>query len=532
MIFKLIIQGRISILPSKLKISKVIGIIILTALCLSCSTTRWHSRIYEPSQYKEIDTAAPFLKCHTKTGEVYVLSDWKIQEEQKLISGQGSFYDVNRNLVKQDTFTIFLDSLVLLETNQPEKVMHSQIGVMTVLTAASLALTIYCITNPKACFGSCPTFYAKDDTGGWALQAEGFSSSIAKILEEIDLDPLFTAHPKSKHFELQMRNEALETHAVNSVRLYAVPKSRPATRVFKNNSGNFYPITTTVSPNYSSSTDPAFLSNIQCYDGKEYFSPAGDKNLAEKEVIELEFPVLAGHTGLAIRARNSLLSTYLFYQGLAYMGKAAGEYMAGLEAGEETLRKKAGGIGQVLGGIEILVRKTKGNWQKIGTFKYTGPIAHEVLIFPLPLELQNDSLKVRLRLTKGHWRIDWVALAQLESPVKPLILEPQKVFKDSLEDHQALISILDTTSYLFTYPGDIYSLVFELPSAPESYELFLESSGYYYEWMRKEWLEEENPQMVMLLFGKPEKALKKLAPEYKKVESQLEEIFWQSRISR
>jgi len=325
LIFKLIIQGRISILPSKLKISKVIGIIILTALCLSCSTTRWHSRIYEPSQYKEIDTAAPFLKCHTKTGEVYVLSDWKIQEEQKLISGQGSFYDVNRNLVKQDTFTIFLDSLALLETNQPEKVMHSQIGVMTVLTAASLALTIYCITNPKACFGSCPTFYAKDDTGGWALQAEGFSSSIAKILEEIDLDPLFTAHPKSKHFELQMRNEALETHAVNSVRLYAVPKSRPATRVFKNNSGNFYPITTTVSPNYSSSTDPAFLSNIQCYDGKEYFSPAGDKNLAEKEVIELEFPVLAGHTGLAIRARNSLLSTYLFYQGLAYMGKAAGE---------------------------------------------------------------------------------------------------------------------------------------------------------------------------------------------------------------
>lgn len=511
---------------------KIIGIIILVALCLSCSTTRWHSRIYEPSQYKEIDTAAPFLKCHTKSGEVYVLSDWKIQEEQKLITGQGSFYDVNRNLVKQDTFTISLDSLVLIETNQPEKVMHSQIGVMTVLTAASLALTIYCITNPKACFGSCPTFYAKDSTGEWTLQAEGFSSSIAKILEETDLDPLFSATSKNKNFELQMRNEALETHAVNSVRLYAVPKSRPSARVFKDNSGKFYPITTTVSPNYCSSVDSACLSAMQSHDGKEYFSPAGDKNLAEKEVIELEFPALRGRTGLVIRARNSLLSTYLFYQGLAYMGKAAGEYMAGLEAGEEILRKKAGGIGQVLGGIELFVKRPGGSWCKIGKFNYTGPIAQEVEVFPLPSEFQNDPLKVRLRLTKGHWRIEWVALAQLESPVKPLVLEPQKVFKDSLEDHQALISILDTTSYLFTYPGDIYSLVFELPSAPETYELFLESRGYYYEWMRKEWLEEENPQMVMLLFGKPEKALKKLAPEYKKVEAQLEEIFWQSRISR
>jgi len=460
------------------------------------------------------------------------LSDWKIQEEQKLITGQGSFYDINRNLVRQDTFTIFLDSLVLIETNQPEKVMRPQIGVMTILTAASLALTIYCITNPKACFGSCPTFYAQDENGDWMLQAEGFSSSIAKVLEETDLDPLFSATPKSKNFELQMRNEALETHALNSVRLYAVPKSSPSARVFKDNSGNFYPVTTAVSPSYCSSLDSACLSAMQSHDGKEYFSPAGDKDLAEKEVIELEFPALTGRTGLVIRARNSLLSTYLFYQGLAYMGNTVGEYMAGLEAGEGALRKRVGGIGDLLGGIEISVRKTKGMWQKIGTLKYTGPIAHEVLIFPLPLELQNDPLKVRLRLTKGHWRIDWVALTQLESPVKPLILEPRRVFKDGVENEQALASIQDADRYLYTYPGDIYNLIFELPSAPEYWELFLESRGYYYEWIRIEWLEEENPQMVRLLFGKPEKALRKLAPEYKKVESQLEEIFWQSRISR
>ena len=51
---------------------------------------------------------------------------------------------------------------------------------MTLVTGASLGMNIYCAANPKACFGSCPTFCSKNgDT--WRLEAEGFSSSAPDI---------------------------------------------------------------------------------------------------------------------------------------------------------------------------------------------------------------------------------------------------------------------------------------------------------------------------------------------------------------
>ncbi|NNG15494.1 MAG: hypothetical protein HKM89_03360, partial [Gemmatimonadales bacterium] len=49
------------------------------------------------------------------------------------------------------------------------------------------------------------------------------------------------------------------------------------------------------------------------------------------------------------------------------------------------------------------------------------------------------------------------------------------------------------------------------------------------EWMRDEWMAEEDPLKAAQLFLDPAGALKRLAPEFKRVESGLEAAFWRSK---
>ena len=86
-----------------------------------------------------------------------------------------------------------------------------------------------------------------------------------------------------------------------------------------------------------------------------------------------------------------------------------------------------------------------------------------------------------------------------------------------------VVELEDESQTLITYPGDEHTLVFELPGAPDSSELFLDSRGYYLEWMREEWLAEEDPLRAMMVFSDPEGTLHRLAPEFKRAEVDLEE---------
>ena len=65
-----------------------------------------------------------------------------------------------------------------------------------------------------------------------------------------------------------------------------------------------------------------------------------------------------------------------------------------------------------------------------------------------------------------------------------------------------------------------------------NYELFLESRGYYLEWVRKEWLADENPALAAMMLINPERALHVLAPDFKKIEPEMEEVFWSSRYEK
>ena len=114
-----------------------------------------------------------------------------------------------------------------------------------------------------------------------------------------------------------------------------------------------------------------------------------------------------------MRARQSLLTTFLFYQTLAYMGRHAGDWLAAAETGGPERARDLLGMGRVLGGIEVEVAEAGGEWHRVGVFDEAGPIAGDVQTVPLPVRPERGPLKVRLRMAKGHWRIDWVALGDL-----------------------------------------------------------------------------------------------------------------------
>jgi hypothetical protein len=194
--------------------------------------------------------------------------------------------------------------------------------------------------------------------------------------------------------------------------------------------------------------------------------------------------------------------------------------------------RSAFGMADMLGGIDVQLRLPDGRWYDAGSFREAGPIAGDLKTIPLPLEASDRPVHLRLRLAKGNWRIDWAALASLGEPVVPQRVAPGRVERDGLPDEKALATLRGGARHLVALPGDEYRLTFALPRPAEELELFLESEGYYYEWMRQEWLGERDPALAMLAVADPAAALRRLAPAFKQRESRMEELFWKSRFTR
>jgi hypothetical protein len=131
-------------------------------------------------------------------------------------------------------------------------------------------------------------------------------------------------------------------------------------------------------------------------------------------------------------------------------------------------------------------------------------------------------------MTAGNWKLDYVGLADLDAPVAPVFLDPIAVLQDGKPDPSAFAQLKVPGAHLVTYPRDAYTIRFELPAGDQ--ELFLESRGYYYEWIRKSWLGEESSWDLMRMLLDPEGAMRRLAPTYKRIESDMERVFWQSRV--
>jgi hypothetical protein len=485
-----------------------------------------------PADVATLDLKSPFLKAHLRGGAVYVLGSWWAGKDGTVV-GTGSLLDAQRIVVDSGTFSLPADSVVLFETNVVRT--SGAAGALTVLTGISVAVTAMCIVNPKACFGSCPTFYVATDGPELALQAEGFSSSIAPALEATDVDMLYHAQPRGRDLVIRVTNEALETHVIRHMDVLAVPRPADA-RVFATATDEFREARRLQAPSGCQAPEGDCAAALATADGVERWSETDSTDLATREYLDLTFAAPpAGELGVVITSRQTLLTTFLIYQALAYMGRDVGRWLAALESGGSELAGSAGGVGRLLGGIDVLVPDGSGGWTLAGTAGETGPLASDtrvVLLPPGPVPAEGGPVRVRLRLTRGLWRLDQVVLATMGAVVEPVRVRPHTVRRDGAADRSALRALLDPSRTLVTMPGDALDVSYRLPSAKHGHELFLESRGYYLEWMRQEWIAEEDPILAMRLLVDPAGMLRLLAPAYKRGEAEMEGIFWGSRYAR
>lgn len=504
-----------------------IGMLIFLFM-FSCKTVAVKREIKKVQEIATISPNHKFIKSHMKDGTVYILHDWSFDTINNSINGYGSLLGINRNVIemrdniktktKDNLFTVNLSEVALIETNDTGSSIAGGLAVVTGLTGI---FAIICQANPKACFGSCPTFYANDGDI-LVLQAEGFSTSVSPSLEKNDIDMLYSAKP-NKNFELVVTNEALETHSIRYANLLAFEKIGDE-RVFSASDGYFYKCTDITKPTTCRSKQVDCLKRVAKVDGDEYFSLTDSTNLNSKEELILNFTANKNKkVGLIVGKRQTLLTTFLMYQGLSYMGNSVTYWIAEFERGK--IEKKEG-IFDLLGGIKVYSKNSSGDWEFEGEINETGPIATDFNVIPLS-DQDNENVELKLVLNRGLWRIDYLALTTLKEKAVPLVIEPSNAERITGSETFPLQKLKSKDEYLVTYPGDAYRINYSLPF--NNAELFLDSKGYYLEWIRDEWVKQQNFKKLNLMINKPSQFLKKSASQFKKLEPQMEQTFWNSR---
>ncbi len=486
------------------------------------------------------DSSIYNVKVHMKDGSLYVLDIFDMDNNSDTAYGFGIYYDKYRDVIRTNTdlsgqwidrrFSVALTDIALVEVNQIKSKMTGKILGISLVSAATIGLTAYCLANPKACFGSCPTFYSWDGTDT-TLMAEGFSSSILRKYETDDIDMLYHAHPAGNNFSIKLTNEALETHVIRYANIMLLPRG-DGERVFATEEGEFFQTSDIHAPTSCKAPEGDCLEQLRSMDKKERYSRSDPHNLISKESVELTFnDVPEGKIGLILGCRQTFMTTYLFYQGLAYLGRSAGYFAARIESGDKLPQRKFDRIKDLLGPIEIFYRDSGGQWIRADEISESGPIASDLHLIKLP-GTGSGEVKIKLRMTKGLWRIDYAALGRLGNETDPIIVEPSEVVAKNNPDTAAapLLKGLQTT--LITLPGDVYEIKYRIPDVGDDYDLFLKSRGYYLEWMRESWLEEENHLKAAVFFGFPGLYLRHAGNDFKKVENDLENSFWNSRYVR
>jgi hypothetical protein len=516
-------------------------LLLLTIVIFSCNTYVNHSFRQSYSDVNELihsdTTKVPFFKVHFKNGDVSVLEKWDINKNKDTIIGQGKLYDFNRVQIEEGSLSFSVDEIAIVETNQLEAIKsrdRERIAALSVLTGANVVLDVFCIANPKACFGSCPTFYVDENSSIHSANAEGFSSSTSPCFEKKDLDPL-QYNTSSKAFFLTMKNEALETHMVNELSIEAVLKNKNE-KVYVDKKNNYYKSNQLFRPTKATVGQKDIKSKISRLDDLEYFSTTDSTDLFAQEEIILEFDHLPkGEFGLTLNYRQTLLSTFLFYTGISYMGDEAADYVAKMET-NGLMRQIVQNQHDKFGRIKLSSWDSDNKeWKPIEEFDEKGPIAKNLILAPIfNKNPQKDKLKIKLELTKGLWRLDYIGLDLIDTIANPIIIYPSEIEVIDGADYTIKDIKSDDKNYLISFPGNEFKFKFDLPETSNSqdYELFLSSKGYYLEWIRQDWIKGKNIVKLNKMLMNDTQTWTDLAKEFKTMEHEMETVFWNSKYSR
>lgn len=511
-------------MPHRRVVARPLAILLLL-LALGCTV-----RVPQPVLHEAPRDGMPvikdsLLKVHHRSGALDVMRNWRLDGDS-ILEGNADRYSPQRERLGTATVRVPVDSIVLLESNDP-RIGHSLgLAAMALYSSVSLAAAGACLLDPKSCFGSCPTFYLEPGLQGRPA-AEGFSSSIARILEATDVDDLRAKRDAGARVDLWMRNEAWETHAIRHVRLHAIPIA-DGEDVRRLSSGEYRSVRTLHAATACRARGGDCTRAVVPADTNAWRDVTESGDLGAPDTMNLEFAPVNGETALLVEARQTFISTYVLYQSMAWFGTSAGDWLAMLERGDPLVLRSLAAVDHAIGRISVEQELPDGTWRTVGTFAEAGPIATDAQLIPVA---SDGVARVRLRLisARGGWRIESAALAEVAPTSAAIVLEPTRAVREAGTGVDALKGLRDPAKHLIALPGDVTRLSFQLPGDAPRYALFLESRGFYYEWMRSEWRAEEDAALARLLLEDPAAALRLLAPGYKARENAFERNFWASR---
>lgn len=464
----------------------------------------------------------------------------------EVVRGAGQRYDLMRTHQGSER-ELLLDSVVGIEAydsnTDPGLTFLASLGTTAVTVAGGVALI--CAADPK-CFGSCPTVYTYDDAGEW-LQAEAFSFSISPLLEARDVDRLAVRPDADGRVELEIRNEALETHFINHAELLEV-RHAPEERALTDHAnqplvvGALHPIgrvadregreLTALVAVRDGETPTASATRLAAMDAlgvRESARESAPESL-DRDWLEMTLPAAeADSVALVLKLRNSLLSTVLFYEFmLGRQGAAALDWMA-REVEQIRYAVELGDWFHRTMGLRLEVQRD-GHFEQIARLGDTGPIAWKEVAFVVPVTPDRPT---RLRLTSlvDEWRIDHIAWSP--HVARPEVLTHAPVSVTSLHGGGTpddLTTILaPDEDYLVTSAGTAFTLRFETGAAPAegSRTFLLSSQGYYTEWVRPMWVRSaETPER----FRPDASLLPELLTRWQELRTPMEDAFHDTRI--
>lgn len=400
------------------------------------------------------------------------------------------------------------------------------------------ALSIYCLLCPKCCFGSCPTLYTYDGTK-YTLEAELFSHCISRQLEDEDIDFLTEQGPDDGMYRIRMTNEALETHYVNRLSVFAAFHPR-GTTILPTADRGIVAVGSILEPKQvvgRSGLDVSRLvksADTLCYRSDENailgMAGSGPSDWLD---VTLEVPPGVRSVNLVVRLRNTLLSTELLYNVvLASQGLGAIAWTDRMDR-DSAYAAQFRDVYRAFSGVAVKILRN-GAWIQKGTIADVGPLAWKTVVVNLPVETSGEQ-RVRLQFVPDNFMIDMIAFDPCPESDQPLLvreIHPSEVRDNSGSARNDITPLIeeDDDKYLITNPGESYR--FAYPVAKEAgleATIFVRSKGYYTEWIRGAWVRDRHEDYQFDLSATGE-TLKYLFARWLGERQEIEAKFFDARI--